>query len=300
MAKITYRRVRRDELLEAGRLIRRSFNHLRQKNNRTVHKAALNEIPPLYDHLFKTDRDGFYGAYEGSRMIGFGLSIVRGRQWYLTDLFVAPGFQVKGVGRELLKKCIRHGKGKADSYALCTFSYNEVALSLYSSLGIMPLNPIFAMNREIHNDLRIRPTGLKAVEDKSVKSILKINRLEKVIRGYSRLADLRYFARSKEYRIYQFHSGARWVGYSVVHKNALIGPAGSPYRKYIPDIISESIRKSLQAGSNEVGLCFGANNAALFNRLKTHRFRIEEMVVFLSSKQYSDLLRYVPADLGLY
>jgi ribosomal protein S18 acetylase RimI-like enzyme len=300
MAKITYRRVRRDELLNAGKLIRRSFNHLRKKNNRLIHKTVFNEIPPLYEHLFKTDREGFYGAYEGARMIGFGLSIMRGRQWYLTDLFVAPGSQVKGVGRELLKKCIRYGKNRADSYALCTFSYNEVALALYSSLGMMPLYPIFAMNREVDKKLKIRPTVLKVVEDKSSQSILKINRLEKVIRGYSRLADLRFFARNKDYRIYQFYNGARWVGYSVVHKNALIGPAGSPYSKHIPDIVSESIRKSLEAGSKEVGVCIGANNGPLFDRLKSYAFRIEEMVVFLSSKPYSDLLRYVPADLGLY
>ncbi|UCE65473.1 MAG: GNAT family N-acetyltransferase [Candidatus Zixiibacteriota bacterium] len=300
MTKITYRHLKRDELLESTRLFQRSFNHLRRKNNRPTHDEKITEVSPFFHHIYDTDNKGFYAAFEGDKMIGFGFPLMRGKQWYLADLFIAPGSQARGVGRELLKRCMRYGKGKADSYSLCTFSYNEVSLALYSSFGIMPLYPIFVMYRKIDKNFRVRPTGLKVVEDKSNKSILRINRLEKKIRGYSRIIDLRFYARSPHIKILNFYANSRWVGYSAVIRNSHIMPAGSPYPKYLPDILSESVRECIRSKGKEIEINIGANNRALFERLKSHGFKIFEMDVFLSTKPYSDLSRYAPASLAMY
>jgi GNAT superfamily N-acetyltransferase len=300
MAKISYRHLRRDELLEASRLFQRSFNHLRHKNNRSTFDEKIAEVSPFFHHIYDTDNKGFYAAFEGDKMIGFGFPLMRGKQWYLADLFIAPGSQARGVGRELLKRCMRYGKGKADSYSLCTFSYNEVSLALYSSFGIMPTHPIYVMHRKIDKNLRVRSAGLKVVEDNSNKSILRINRLEKKIRGYSRLTDLRYYARSPHIKILNFYANSRWVGYSVVIRNSHIMPAGSPYPKYLPDILTESVRECIRSKGKEIEINIGANNQALFQRLKSHGFKIFEMVVFLSTKPYSDLTRYAPANLAMY
>lgn len=300
MKKITYRHLKKDELLEASRLFLRSFNHLRRKNNRPTHDEKITEVSPFFQHVFETDGKGYWGAFDGDKMIGFGLAIMRGKQWYLGDLFVAPRSQIKGVGSQLLRRCMDYGKGKADSYSLCTFSYNEVSLALYSSFGIMPLYPIFVMYRKINKNFNVRPTGLKVVEDKSNKSILRINRLEKKIRGYSRLTDLRYYAGSPHVKILNFYKNSRWVGYSAIIKDSHIKPAGSPFPKFLPDILTESIRECVRAKTKEIEINIGAENRALFQRLKSHGFRIFEMVVFLSTKPYSDLSRYVPANLAIY
>jgi len=245
MKKITYRHLKRDELLEASRLFLRSFNHLRKKNNRPTHDEKITEVSPFFRHIFETDGKGYWGAFDSGKMIGFGQAILRGKQWYLADLFVAPRSQTKGVGSELLKRCLKYGKGKADSYSLCTFSYNEVSLALYSSFGIMPIYPIFVMYRKINKNFKVRPAGLRVAEDNSDRSVLRINRLEKKIRGYSRLVDLRFYAKSPHARILNFYKNSRWVGYSVVIRNTHIMPAGSPYPKYLPDILTESIRECI-------------------------------------------------------
>lgn len=300
MKKITYRHLKREELLEASRLFLRSFNHLRRKNNRPTHDEKITEVSPFFQHIFETDGKGYWGAFDNGKMIGFGNAIMRGKQWYLGNLFVAPNSQVKGVGGELLKRCMRYSKGKADSYSLCTFSYNEVALALYSSFGIMPMHPILVMYRKINKNFRVRPTGLKVVVDNSSKTILRINRLEKQIRGYSRLTDLRFYAKSPHAKILNFYKNSRWIGYSVVIKNSHIMPAGSPHPKYLPDILTESIRECIASKGKEIEINIGANNRALFRRLKSHGFKIFEMDVFLSTKPYSDLSRYVPASLSIF
>jgi len=300
MKKITYRNLKQDELLEASRLFQRSFNNLRRKNNRPTFDEKITQVSPFLTHKYETDGDGYWGAFDNGKMIGFGHAIMRGKQWYLANLFVAPRSQVKGVGSGLLKRCLRYGKGKADSYSLCTFSYNEVSLALYSSFGIMPIYPIFVMYRKIDRKFKVRPTGLKVEADNSDKSILRINRLEKKIRGYSRLVDLRFYARNPHVKVLNFYKNSRWVGYSAVIRNSHIMPAGSPYPKYLPDILTESIRECIRSKGKEIEINIGANNRLLFERLKSHGFKIFEMTVFLSTKPYSDLSRYAPASLAMY
>ena len=300
MKKITYRHLKKDELLTASRLFQRSYNHLRRKNSRSTFDEKITQVSPFLNHKYDTDKGGFWGAFDGEKMIGFGHATLRGKQWYLANLFVSPRSQVRGVGSELLKRCMRYGKGKADSYSLSTFSYNEVSLALYSAFGIMPLFPIFVMQRKIDKSFKVRPAGLKGVEDKSSKSVLRINRLEKRIRGYSRLIDLRFYAGNAQVKILNFYKGSRWVGYSVVIRNSHIMPAGSPYPKYLPDIITESVRECIRSKTKEIEINIGAINRDLFQRLKSHGFKISEMVVFLSTKPYSDLSRYVPANLAMY
>ncbi len=300
MAKITYKRPRQEELLTAMKLIRNSYNDLQKKTNRPTYDKKITEVPPSFLHLYDSDFKGCWAAYNGKRMVGFGLALMRGKQWYLADLFVDPKSQVKGIGRELLKRCMKYGAGKADSYSLCTFPYNETALALYSSSNIMPLYPILVMEKKIKKTYRVRPTGLKAIEEASNKSILRINRLEKKIRGYPRLADLRFYAKSPDCKILNFYNKSRWVGFSIIINNYFIGPAGSPYPKYIPDILSESIRQAVLSKSKKIIINIGGTNSAAFQRLKSHGFRIFEMSVLLSTKAYSDLSRYLPADLSLY
>ena len=165
---------------------------------------------------------------------------------------------------------------------------------------MMPIHPIFLMHRKIDKHFKIRPTGLKIVEDNSDKSILRINRLEKEIRGYSHLIDLRYYSQSPDVKFLNFYDNSRWIGYSVVIKNSYIMPAGSPYPKYLPDILTESVRECIKSKGKEININIGANNRIVFQRLKSHGFRMSEMVVFLSTRPYSDLTRYVPGNLAMY
>lgn len=300
MSQISYRHPGESELVSAFRLIRRSYNNLQLRSGRRPHGAPLGDVPLFYYHIHKTDYNGCWAAYSEKKMVGFGHALMRGRQWYLAFLFVDPRFQFMGIGREILRRCMDYGKPRADSFALCTFPYNEAALGLYCSFGMMPVYPILGMKRTEKTVTRVKPTGLRMIEDNSNRSVLRINRLEKEIRGYSRLVDLRYFACQPDYRTLNFYKSTKWIGYSVVHKKSLIGPAGAARAGYLPDILTESVRHCLPWQADPVRLFLGGTNGAAYRRLISLGFTIDDLSVFLSTKSYGDFSRYVPAHPAMF
>jgi len=300
MPKFTIRHPEKEELFDAMKLIFRSANDLRIKAGRKPWELTVSEVPPLFYHLYDHDRDGHWAAYSDNKMIGYGSAIMRGRQWYLADLFVDPRFQTKGVGSQVLQKCLEYGKGKADSYSLATFSYNEAAVGLYSAFGMVAQFPILEMYKKIGRPENIPSTSLKVEFDSSRIALSRINKLEKDIRGYTRFADWHFFSRASEHIICSFYSGTTWVGYSLIIKNNLIAPAGAVHKKYLPDIVQESVRVCLNGKTKLIRIWVGGPNSEIYQRLAQMGFRINELLVFHSTRQYSDLQRYLPANLTIY
>jgi ribosomal protein S18 acetylase RimI-like enzyme len=303
MHKITYRHPAQNELLPACRVMASSYRDLQARSGRKLPAMPdFKETPSAVVHMFKTDRNGCWVAFAGKKMVGYGQALMRGRQWYLANLFVETGAQNRGVGRELLRRCVSYGrKKKADSFALCTFPYNEAAMGLYTSFGMMPRNSIFEMAYNVEKIPTIRRTGLRIENGDSYDSILRINRLEKKIRRYPRLVDLKFFASEPKIRdILDFYDGSRWVGYSFIHQNTLIGPAGTIAPRYLPLIVTESFRRCIKNGSKKVMINCGASNREVYSRLKSLGFSIEFLPVFLSTKPYGDFSRYIPAHLAIF
>lgn len=302
MPQITYRHPSLNELLPACIVMDSSYRDLQARSGRKVPDPLIfTEPPAAVVHMHKTDYEGCWGAFEGRRMIGYGQALMRGRQWYLANLFVRSDNQNEGVGRELLRRCINYGRRrKADSFALCTFPYNEVALGLYTSFGLMPRYPIFQLRNTNTATSRLSSTGLRAEEGDFRDSVLRINRLEKEIRGYARLTDLRFFSRDPEYDILDFYHGRKWIGYSIIYKNTLIAPAGAIEPKYLTGILSESYRICIARGSKLIMVYSGGSNGHVYGHLKSLGFRIDNISIFVSDKLYGDFSRYMPAHLAIF
>ena len=301
--KISYRLMKRSELLSAVRILIRSYNNFLRKTGRKpqVKPSQIKEASSYVNHLYTTDPKGCFGAYLDGRMVGFGHALMRGKQWYLANLFVEPSKQLSGVGRELLKRIIKYANGKADSYSLCTFCNNETALGIYSSFGFMPLDTIFEfILKPRGKKINFIDTGLKKVEVITYKSLLRINKLEKEIRGYARLVDLNFFLEDKTYKVFDFYKGKKWVGYSVVKSNLELAPAGAVEPKYLPLILAETVKDCVENKAKFIRIWAGTENEAVFRQLKSYGFRIREMNAFLGTKKYADMQRYIPASLAQF
>ena len=75
------------------------------------------------------------------RIVGFGSAILRERLWYLSMLFVLPGFQSGGLGRTLLSRLLPSDEGVVRATA--TDSAQPIANALYASIGMAPRMPLF-------------------------------------------------------------------------------------------------------------------------------------------------------------
>jgi GNAT superfamily N-acetyltransferase len=300
MPKIIIRKFKRSELLDAFKLIIKSANDLRVKNGRKPWDAIVTEVPSIIYHMHDTDPDGTFGAYHDGKLVGYAAARMRGRQWYLGYLFVDPDFQVQGVGRKLLERAWAYGIEIANTHALFTFPYNETAVALYSSFGMTPITPFFEMSARNDRKSDIHPAKLKCEQDGSPKAIARINRLEREIRGYPHAVDHEFFASDPRHAMYQFYHGAKWAGYAVVSRNGLIAPAGAVEPKYLPDIVTHAQNCCIENGADISRIWVGGPNAAVYNRLITLGFRLQELTVFLSTKPYGDFYRYCPAHLAMF
>jgi ribosomal protein S18 acetylase RimI-like enzyme len=300
MSKLTIRKIRRHELLDAVKLVMCSADDLRLKSGRKPWNATVTEVPAFGYHLYDTDPDGHWGAYIESKMVGFGSAIMRGRQWYLAFLFVDPRFQLKGIGRKLMERCLVYGENKVESHALCTYPYNETAVALYSSFGMMPISPIFEMHRKVEKGEKITASNLVMEQDKTKKTIQRINRLDKEIRGYPHLVDLEFFAADPKHQICNFYDGDDWAGYSIIAGGKLIAPAGAVDPRFLPDIINDSYKLCLESGADLCRLWIGGPNEITYKKAISLGFKISELAVFLSTVPYGDFSRYCPAHLAIF
>ena len=164
---ISIRRMKPDDTIYAGRLLMRTVNDLRKKNGLgpMIYKLPRGRNPMMC-HLLKTDPEGAYVAYKNDRLIGYGQAMLRDGHWYLANLFADPRNQNKGLGRKLLKRTLAITKGKdVHTYSLATFSYNPLAVALYTSFGFYPIQilPMMILTndekkpvRKLKNEIKLK------------------------------------------------------------------------------------------------------------------------------------------------
>ncbi len=294
---IVYRPCRQNDLVPAIKLVLRSLNHLRRATGKKPIRPRLKKIPPLWSHLFRTDRPRFWSAWHKGKMVGFTAALQRGKQWYLAYLFVDPRYQDRKIGGFLLEKVWRDGPGY--THSLATFSFNMKAVGLYSQFGLTPICG-FPMMTAVRSKLRLDKKPALTAKKPIGRSDLKwIIALEKKIRGYQRPQEWGFWKNQENFTINLFRDGRRNVGYSLVSDEGLIGPAGAISGKYLLQVIDSSIKTCPPKKGREFYLWCPATNMKLYRFLIEKGFRCQEMELFMSDKDYPDFSRYVPAMLAL-
>src|SRR5882762_9573818 len=92
------------------------------------------------------DPAGLWVAENGDTIVGFGFSWITEKFWCLSQLFVRPETQAKGVGQALLSKTLMQAeRNGAANRALVTFAYNIASTGLYLNNGLYPREPLYRM-----------------------------------------------------------------------------------------------------------------------------------------------------------
>ncbi len=297
-SEIRYRRCRRRDLYAAVRLILRAVGELRRRTGKPPIPWRPRSAPAAFEHLRRTDPTTFLCAWSGERLVGFTGAFVRGKQWYLAYLFVDPRLQAKGVGRELLRRAWRQGPGM--THGLGTFTYNQHAVGLYTSFGMVPQQLITLMEAKPGSMRLPEKTSLDVSTDCTADDIAWINRLEARIRGYPRAEEWGFWMRSDEYRLYLLRRGRRRVGYALVGPRGEIAPLGVVSPADLHEAAAASIRAAADEGRDLVRFFCPNGNRELYRYLNGLGFRNVEMLVFMADKPYGDFSRYVPATLAVF
>src|SRR6476660_4881633 len=141
---INYRRAELEDLEGAERVVQEAGNELRVRHGRQPWPAP----PPIAFPKFclAENPDGLWVAEHGDTIVGFGFSWMTEKFWFLSQLFVRPEMQAKGIGQALLSKTLMQAeRNGAANRALITFAYNIAPTGLYLKNGLYPREPLYRM-----------------------------------------------------------------------------------------------------------------------------------------------------------
>jgi len=229
----------------------------------------------LYLHLAAT-ADQFWLARRGETTLGFARSIMRDGLRLLTELFIIPGEQSAGIGRELLARAFPT-TGARRRWLLATM--DRSAQALYLKDGLYPIFPVYYFRRQPRalsspeSDLRIRPGP------SSAEMIQALSDIDARLLGHRRDVDHRWLM--SERLLYLYKRAGQLVGYGYMGRSN--GPFALLDDSDFPSVLAHAESEVARLGQTHFGLEVPMVNHQAVNYLMSAGYHIDAfMAQFMS------------------
>jgi GNAT superfamily N-acetyltransferase len=239
---LSFRPATQDDIPRCAEVWRTATNHYITALNQPELQDDLSIIAKLYVHLRATDPERFVVAVaadparpEGERVVAFAIALQREHVWFLSMLFVLPDVQLRGVGRELLRRVLPQN-GEITVRATATDSAQPISNALYSTYGIVPRLPLLSLiglpsRLDAFEPLPsgVTPVAFEAIADDGGgdghrQLVQSIDALDRELLGFTRPVDHR-FLREQDRRgwLYRGPDGTS-LGYGYSSPSGRAGP----------------------------------------------------------------------------
>jgi GNAT superfamily N-acetyltransferase len=296
---VALRPARADELQHAQELIVSSINDLTERHG----FGAMASVRPAAFQLFSFNEDpgGFWIAEDGDEIVGTAFSWVCGDLWFLAELFIAPRMQGSGIGRELLRRTLRHAdQAGAKTRALITFTFNTVSQGLYVRHGMFPRLPVYMFNadREALPNTGSGPGLNLRKAEPSRSDIAALAALDISALGVSREKHHDYLLNDPTMKGFLLYEGYNCIGYAYVASTGHVGPLAVTTRDAMAPALGAALRIAAEGDSNQISAFLPGNCEAALAVAADHRMRITFPMVLLSDREFGDWRRYLPRNPG--
>ena len=310
---LAYRPVRADELEVCAGIWRTSISEYVTRLGQDEIPSGMDHIVRLFRHLQATDPDRFVVATGGGApadgVVAFGSAIAREGLWYLSMLFVLPGFQGAGLGRGLLSRLLPPDRRMA--LATATDSAQPISNALYASVGIAPRMPLFNLT-----GLPDRPDAFGALPSGIVPLAFDalggggrggaghrelmdaVDGLDREVLGAAHPEDHR-FLRSEQRSgwLYRGPNGVT-LGYGYAGEAGRLGPVAARDDALVAPILGHLTSVVVPRGAFATWIG-GAADRTLQAVLRAG-FRLDRFPVLLCwNRPFADFGRYLPISPGL-
>ncbi|MGZ6273070.1 MAG: GNAT family N-acetyltransferase [Candidatus Limnocylindrales bacterium] len=225
---------------------------------------------------------------ESPEIVGFARSIERDGLFELTEFFVRPGQQSKGVGRGLLERAFPLGRGKVRSIVATS---DTRAQTRYYSAGTVARFPIFTLVGA--PAAPGEATELPAEPIENAETIDAQRAIERRVLGHQRGSnEIRWLIEQRRGHLYRH--GHEYVGFSFVGKDGS-GPIAALDPSYLPAILThaESVAKAI--GLERLELQVPGPNDVAVRHLLGRGFRFDQWINFLmSDRPFGQFDRFIP------
>jgi len=297
--EVTYRPAEPGDLEEALRVVQLAYNDLR------VRHGLPGNIPlraPIFQRFCLAQAsDGMWIAEAEGRIVGYAFSWICEKFWFLSQLFVRPQTQIKGIGQHLLSKTLaqaeRHG---ADNRALITMAYNPVSIGLYIKNGLFPREPLYrtaAPAAALRN--QIKPSDHNAIRIEPSPSHQWIDQMDEATLGFRRTAHHRFqLAGGLGTRAVGIDQGGQPAGYAYISAEGHIGPLAMAPHAEIDRVVRAAVDVALEGSPERVSMIVPGSAERAMAVTAALGFRIEEPYVLMAAHPFGDWRRYLPSNPG--
>jgi len=296
---VIYRLARRSELQHLQDLIVGSINDLTERHG----FGAMASVRPAQFQLFSFDDDprGLWVAEEENKILGSAFSWVCGDLWFLAELFIAPGKQGSGIGRELLSRTLSHAdQAGAQTRALITFTFNTVSQGLYIRNGLFPRLPLYMFSVDCKMARGIQPNdSLKVSEiDGSASDFGALATLDAATLGAEREKHHRYLLSDPATQAYLFHDRGNTVGYAYVSSAGHVGPLAVTSPDAMRPVFETALAVAARQAPAQLSAFLPGRCESALTLAAERGMRITLPMVLVSNRDFGDWRCYLPRNPG--
>ncbi len=218
--------------------------------------------------------------HDSGALLGYARSIERGGLFELTEFFVVPTRQSKGLGRALIDRAFPVGRGDARSIIATT---DTRALARYYRAGVVARFPMLTFEgvpAETHIAGDLTPRLLDADSEEDVSAMRMI---ERSVLEYARdEAELRWLLSDREGHLYA--RAGTVIGFAFVGKVGS-GPIAALDPADLPDILLHVENRALALGLERLDLQVPGPNEVATRHLLDRGFRLDPWMNLLMSNR---------------
>lgn len=217
---------------------------------------------------------------ESGQLTGFARSIDSGGLFELTELFVRPGHQARGLGRELIDRAFPTGRG---SVRAIIATRDVRALARYYAAGTMVRFPIFGLSGT-PNAAEL-PVGLTTRPAEGEADLAILRAIDRSVVGFDRSdAAVQCLLDNREAYLYRRDDDGADVGFAFVSQDGC-GPIAALDPADLAGILLHVEDRAHTIGMDELSFEIPAPNEIATRHLLGRGFRFDPFGSFLMSDQ---------------
>jgi len=297
--EVSCRPARPEDLAPGLRVVEQAFNELRARHG--LRPVPLRE-PAFQRFAYAEDPTGLWVAEAEGTILGFAFSWMRQRFWYLSQLFVRPDIQARGIGQALMSRTLdQAARNDADNRALITTGYNMASTGLYIRNGLYPREPLYRLVAPavVLAGALVAESGTETTPlGASPGDSAWLDAVEQAVIGFQRETQHHFMQSSLGLRALRIDAKERPIGYAYVSAEGHIGPLLAAPEADEVTVVLAAIREGLLGAPKQVSLVVPGRAERILAALSSLGFRIEESMLLMAARAFGDWERYLPSNPG--
>ena len=296
---INYRRAELEDLEGAERVVQEAGNALRMRHGRQPWPAPPSIAFPKF--CLAEDPEGLWVAEHGSKIVGFGFSWMTETFWFLSQLFVRPETQARGVGQALLSKTLMQAeRNRATNRALITPAYNTASTGLYLKNGLYPREPLYRMGAPAQSvaqklaDAGYDTTPIAPWPEPGEW----MAEIDEALLGFRRDMHHRFLLGGGAAHAVRLERAGGAAGYAYISAEGHVGPLAIAPDADAKVVLTTALRCAPESGPSRVSIIVPGRADVVMQAALALGFRIEEPYVLMASRPFGNWGNYLARTPG--